>query len=89
MARPLLSGHEWGAVAGQLAMLHAYFLLKAALIINMPHPQVMNNPLKSRYAGFFQLPLLPEGLCRIFHFRGLKKGLLRTSRKGTFAGSHL
>jgi pimeloyl-ACP methyl ester carboxylesterase len=88
-----LVGHDWGgAVAWQLALHHPQ-LLHRLIIVNMPHPQVFNQTLKrsvaqmlrSSYAGFFQIPFLPEWACRAFHFALLERTLLKTSKRGTFS----
>jgi pimeloyl-ACP methyl ester carboxylesterase len=89
----VLVGHDWGgAVAWQLA-LHYPQLLHHLVILNMPHAEVFNQTLKtnltqmlhSSYAGFFQLPFLPEWASRSFDFGLLERSLLKTSRKGTFS----
>ncbi len=63
-----LAGHDWGAlVSWNLAESHPERLKRLA-ILNVPHPRVMNKflkenhqqRLKSWYAFFFQLPVLPE-----------------------------
>lgn len=89
----ILAGHDWGGgVAWQLA-LHYPRLLRHLVIVNMPHPEVFNETLKkniaqlihSSYALFFQIPLLPEWVSRVFHFALLRRALLKTSKKGTFS----
>ncbi|MBS7562983.1 alpha/beta hydrolase [Mucilaginibacter sp. Bleaf8] len=93
----IVVAHDWGGgVAWALAMQHPA-VVKKLIILNMPHLQVMldnlkRNPrqmLKSWYAAFFQVPLLPELLCRIFNFRFLKNSLLKTSNRGTFSREDL
>ncbi|WP_158828534.1 alpha/beta fold hydrolase [Mucilaginibacter lacusdianchii] len=88
-----LVGHDWGGgVAWTLAQQHPE-LLNKLVILNMPHLQVMLNNLKrspkqmfkSWYAAFFQLPFIPEWLCRMFGFRLLKNSLRKTSKRGTFS----
>jgi pimeloyl-ACP methyl ester carboxylesterase len=88
-----LVGHDWGgAVAWQLALHHPQ-LLHRLVIINMPHPQVFNQTLKtsvaqmlhSSYAGFFQIPFLPEWTLRSFNYALLERSLLKTSKGGTFS----
>lgn len=63
-------GHDWGGViAWRLAMVHPELVRRVA-ILNAPHPYhfrrfLATHPmqwLKSSYAGFFQLPYLPEHL---------------------------
>jgi pimeloyl-ACP methyl ester carboxylesterase len=88
-----LVGHDWGGgVAWVLAMQHPE-LLKKLVILNMPHLQVMlnnlkHNPkqiLKSWYAAFFQLPFIPEWICRIYNYHFLKNSLLKTANPRTFS----
>jgi epoxide hydrolase 4 len=91
--RIILAGHDWGgAVAWELAMRHPG-LLKKLVILNMPHPAVMihtlkTNPqqmLKSWYLALFQIPVIPELICKSFDFKFLKQGLLKTAHKNTFS----
>ncbi|RYE01723.1 MAG: alpha/beta hydrolase [Sphingobacteriales bacterium] len=92
-----LCGHDWGgAVAWELARTRPD-LVQRLVILNMPHPAAMRQALRydrgqlrrSWYAGFFQLPLLPEVLCAAFGFALLKRTLRRTARKGTFSEEEL
>ena len=72
-------------------------LLHKLVILNVPHPRVMLKTLrsspkqlfKSWYAGFFQLPWLPERLLEAANFAPLVGALRRTSRPGTFSAEHL
>jgi pimeloyl-ACP methyl ester carboxylesterase len=66
----VIVGHDWGGVvAWRLAMDYPQ-LIQQLVIINMPHPDVFKQTLKtdvvqmlrSSYAAFFQLPQLPRGL---------------------------
>jgi pimeloyl-ACP methyl ester carboxylesterase len=68
--RAFVVGHDWGGViAWRLAALHPE-LVRKLVILNAPHPAhyrrtLGTNPmqwLRSSYAGFFQLPYLPERL---------------------------
>jgi pimeloyl-ACP methyl ester carboxylesterase len=89
----VIVGHDWGgAVAWQLALQYPR-LIQQLVIVNMPHPAVFSRTLKtnpvqmlrSSYAGFFQLPYLPEVIIRAFGFALLRRSLLKTSNKGTFS----
>lgn len=91
--RVILVGHDWGGgVAWELAMRHQE-LLRELVILNMPHPAVMvynlkNSPKqmgKSWYTGFFQLPWLPEVICKSFDFKYLERSLISTANKNTFS----
>jgi epoxide hydrolase 4 len=93
----VLAGHDWGgAVAWAVARQYPQLLHKL-IILNMPHPQVMQHflrrdprqMLRSWYAAFFQLPLLPELLTSAFDFKWLEQGLVRTGRRGTFSARDL
>ena len=88
----VIVGHDWGAaVAWHLAIHHADRVKKLA-ILNVPHPQVMNQTLrtspeqmlKSWYMGYFQLPLLPEGMFLFGEGNLAALTLTATSRPGTF-----
>jgi epoxide hydrolase 4 len=92
-----LAGHDWGgAVAWAVAMQYPQ-LLTRLVILNMPHPQVMQQRLRrdprqmlrSWYAAFFQFPFLPELFSRAFHFKALERALVKTARYGTFSAEDL
>ena len=84
-ARAHVAGHDWGGVvAWRLAMAHPE-LVDRLVIANAPHPAVFVRELKrprqllrSWYAMFFQLPLLPEALFRANDYAMLE----RIFRKG-------
>ena len=78
-----LAGHDWGAiVAWSLALSHPE-RVKRLVIANVPHPTVFkeylrthpSQMLKSWYAGFFQLPFLPELLCKAWNWGFLVRAL--------------
>ena len=89
----VLAGHDWGGVVAWQLALHHPHLLHRLVIINMPHPKVFAQTLKknttqmlrSSYAAFFQIPLLPEWTARAFDFALLERSLLKTSKKGAFS----
>jgi epoxide hydrolase 4 len=67
--RAALVGHDWGGVVAWYAAMHHPDLFERLVILNAPHPvrfaQEVRRPssgqaLRSWYAGFFQLPWLPE-----------------------------
>jgi pimeloyl-ACP methyl ester carboxylesterase len=93
----IVVGHDWGGgVAWHLAMQYPQ-LLERLIILNMPHPAVMHRMLqesgrqrmRSSYALFFQLPFVPEWVCRLRHFKLLERTLQRTSLPHTFGSTQL
>jgi pimeloyl-ACP methyl ester carboxylesterase len=93
----VLVAHDWGGgVAWALAAKHPE-LLKKLVILNMPHLAVMKKHLrtnvkqilKSWYAAFFQLPLLPELMCRLWNYKFLTGALVRSAKPGTFSKQDL
>ncbi|HYH82625.1 MAG TPA: alpha/beta fold hydrolase [Longimicrobium sp.] len=69
--RAHVAGHDWGGVLGWRLGMRRPELVERLVIINAPHPAVFGRELKhprqllrSWYAGFFQLPLLPEAAFR-------------------------
>lgn len=92
-----IAGHDFGAtVAWWLAVFHPG-RFRAAAILNVPHPLVMQRKLqrslaqmrRSWYMFFFQLPVLPE---RWFTANGCRVGtrlLVGSSRAGTFSAGDL
>lgn len=96
-AQAYLVGHDWGAgVAWWLALTRPE-RVRRMTIINVPHPTVMFRHLRSSprqlarswYMFVFQLPWLPEAMFRARNFRGLARGLQRSSRPGTFSDADL
>jgi pimeloyl-ACP methyl ester carboxylesterase len=87
-----LVGHDWGGGVAWTMAQQRPELLHKLIILNMPHLQVMKNNLKTNplqmlkswYAAFFQLPVLPELTSRLFNFKLLARSLTATSVKGTF-----
>ncbi|WP_375444911.1 alpha/beta fold hydrolase [uncultured Fibrella sp.] len=85
-------GHDWGAVvAWWLAATYPQRLARLACL-NVPHYAVMlrflrrspHQLLHSWYAGFFQIPWLPEWLTERGNWWLMTRALRRTSRPGTF-----
>ncbi len=63
----VLIGHDWGAALAWLFAMHRVRPLDRLVIMNVPHPAVMQRELRtlrqlrrSWYIFFFQLPWLPE-----------------------------
>lgn len=92
-----LVGHDWGAAVAWRVAARYPDRLQKLVIMNVPHPAVMarfvwqrpRQLLRSWYIIFFQLPLLPEWVTRLGHWRLMARALQRTSRPGTFSGEDL
>lgn len=93
----ILVAHDWGGgVAWELAGQYPQ-LIEKLVILNMPHLKVMRETLKSNarqmlkswYAGFFQIPFLPEWLSSLFNYRMLEQSMIRSSNKNTFSNSEM
>ncbi len=90
--RAAVVGHDWGAmVAWHLAHAHPKRLRRLA-ILNVPHPHVFRDTLRtspvqllrSTYALFFQVPVLPEWLLGCNNGQGLATMLRWSGQAGTF-----
>lgn len=90
-------GHDWGGmVAWDLALRYPAVVDRLA-IVNAPHPtafrrQLLSNPAQIRrswYAYCFQVPWLPERLCRYDEFRFLERALRAMAAPGTFSDADL
>ncbi|MFC6717828.1 alpha/beta fold hydrolase [Natrialbaceae archaeon GCM10025810] len=90
-------GHDWGgAVAWDLALRRPEAVDTLA-IVNAPHPAVhrqllASDPeqlLRSWYVFFFQLPVLPELLCRADDFRFLERGMRGLANPRIFGDEEL
>lgn len=66
----LLVGHDWGAIIAWIAATRRIRPLQQLVIMNVPHPGIgleaagLRQLFRSLYAGFFQLPALPERVLR-------------------------
>ncbi|MGM0590062.1 MAG: alpha/beta fold hydrolase [Halobacteriota archaeon] len=93
--RAHLVGHDWGAFVAWWVALHYPTYVRSLCAINGPHPDVFRQTLKhswgqrmrSGYALFFQLPLLPETVARAGNWRAFVRMMRRTSRPGTFTAT--
>jgi len=92
-----LVGHDWGGLAAWWTATRHPERINRLVAINAPHPDIAGSymrrhpsqMLRSSYIGFFQLPIVPEAFLSAGHYKALRRSLLRTSRKGTFAQSDL
>lgn len=87
-----LAGHDWGGIIAWAVAARHPDRVRRLVILNAPHADIVpaemrRHPrqiLRSWYAGFFQIPRLPEAMLSAFGFRALRRTLLRTSRPGAF-----
>ena len=92
-----LAGHDWGAAVAWWTAIKYPDRLEKLVILNVPHPMVMQQHLRSSFAQmrkswymfFFQLPLLPELLASRNNFETNVQALRATSRPGTFSEDDL
>jgi pimeloyl-ACP methyl ester carboxylesterase len=90
-------GHDWGGIVGWWLAIHHPERVRRFCAVNAPHPAVARETIrrswtqrrKSWYAGFFQVPALPEAALRAGNFRLLTRALRRTSQPGTFTDADL
>ncbi|HVG46023.1 MAG TPA: alpha/beta hydrolase [Longimicrobium sp.] len=91
--RAHVAGHDWGGVvAWRLALAHPE-RVDRLIVLNAPHPAVFNRELKrprqflrSWYAMFFQLPLLPEAVFRANDYATLERIFRKSpARPGAFS----
>jgi pimeloyl-ACP methyl ester carboxylesterase len=95
--RVYLAGHDWGAMVAWWVALTAPDRLRRLAILNVPHPYVMRKHLladprqmaRSTYAGFFQLPWLPEALVGAADWRALAQSMKNNSLPGAFSEEDL
>lgn len=85
--RASIVGHDWGGVVAWYLAAHHPAVVDKLAVINAPHPRQLqramrttDQPLRSWYVGFFQLPWLPEALMRAGDFALLVRAL----RRGAF-----
>ena len=94
--RAHVAGHDWGGVvAWYAAMLRPERIARLA-IVNAPHPAAFrrallrtDQALRSWYAVFFQLPLLPEAAFRRDGFALVARALRGSARAGAFTDEDL
>ncbi len=92
-----LAGHDWGAAVTWWLVTFYPERFKAAAILSVPHPKVMQRTLltslsqllKSWYMFFFQFPGLPEWVVSRKDWSFAIRSLVGSSRKGTFKREEL
>ena len=91
--RAFVVGHDWGAMVAWWLTLVAPHRVERLAILNVPHPYVFRRRLlndaeqqkRSLYAGFFQLPWLPEAALRAGDWRAAEQAMRGSSRPGAFS----
>ena len=89
----VIVGHDWGGIVAWAAIERHPDRFARAVILNAPHPAVMQQALRldraqrrrSWYVAAFQIPGLPEWLLSRKNFRALERAMVATSRHGAFS----
>ncbi len=76
----VLVGHDWGGIVAWYFAYSYPNLVKKLIVLNIPHPAkfaegIRSNPLqllKSSYAFFFQLPLVPEWVIQVNDYQAIE-----------------
>src|SRR5262249_56676185 len=92
-ARAAVVGHDWGGGVAWHTALTQSAVVERLAVLNAPHPaaffrelRTLRQLLKSWYIFFFQLPALPEALCRRGNFAWLERTLRSDpARPGAFS----
>ncbi len=86
-----LAGHDWGGIVAYATAMNHPEVVRRLAILNAPHPrryvEHLRDPrqlARSWYAGFFQLPWLPERLGQARGARALRLGFEHDARPGAF-----
>ena len=92
--RAHVAGHDWGGMVAWYLGMHRPEVLDRLVVLNAPHPAAFareirkpDQMLRSAYAAFFQLPILPEAVLRAGDFALLERVFRREpARPGAFTG---
>lgn len=95
--KAIVVGHDWGAAVAWWTAIIYPERIERLVILNVPHPVVMQRfarrnlgqMLRSWYIGFFQLPWLPEVMCRLGDWAMLVRTLRNSSLPGTFSDADM
>lgn len=86
-----LVGHDWGGVIAWATAARHPDRIGRLVVLDAPNPDLLGQALKhptqalrSSYAAFFQLPLLPEALLGAFGFAGLRALMRGSARPDSF-----
>ncbi len=90
-------GHDWGATVAWDLALRRPTVLDRLGIINVPHPTVFQQTLRSNprqlakswYMFYFQLPRLPEWVARRSEFRQWERAMREMANSGTFTDEEM
>jgi epoxide hydrolase 4 len=91
--RATLVGHDWGGIIAWHTAILRPEVVERLVVLNAPHPAAYNRELwsstqllRSWYAGFFQLPILPETALSAGDYAALDHVLRRNPvRPGAFS----
>lgn len=73
----ILLAHDWGAIVGWYFAIRQVRPLQRLVIMNLPHPSVMQRAMRGRqllrswYVLLFQIPRLPEAMLRAANYRAI------------------
>jgi len=90
--RAFIVGHDWGGVIAWWTAAYYPETVERIVILNAPHPLAIRRLLRrsigqlfrSWYAGFIQIPTIPEVLVQARDYAALVSAMRRSSRPETF-----
>jgi epoxide hydrolase 4 len=92
-----LVGHDFGGLVAWWAATRHPDRVERLAVINAPHPEVVGSymlrhptqMMRSLYAGFFQLPLMPEAVLSAGNHAMMRQALTASSEKSVFSPDDL